>query len=133
MLAYALTVAILSGVDGGHEVLTVLDKQAAAWTRGDIDAFCSVYADDAVFVSPSGVTKGRAEVLARYKKKYPTAAAMGKLKLEPIDVRAGSDEVSVAAKWTLEYPDKPAATGSTVVVFKKSSTGAWQIVHDASM
>ena len=132
MLAYAVTVAISSAVDGGHEVLALLDRQAAAWSRGELDAFCAVYADDAVFLSPSGVTKGRAEVLARYKKKYPTPAAMGKLTLSPIDVRETADAVSVAAKWTLEYPDKPAATGHTVVVFKRTS-GQWRIVHDASM
>jgi ketosteroid isomerase-like protein len=103
MLAHAVTLAILSGVDGGHEVLTLLDRQSAAWTRGDLDTFCSVYADDAVFVS-----------------------------LSPIDVRAGSDEVSVAAKWTLSYPDKPDATGHTVVVFRRQASG-WFIVHDASM
>lgn len=131
MLAYALSLA-LSAADGGHEVLALIEKQSAAWTRGDIDTFCSGYADDAVFVSPSGVTKGRAEVLARYKKKYPTAAAMGKLTLTPIDVRSTADQVSVSAKWTLEYPDKPAATGHTVVVFVRKGT-TWQIVHDASM
>jgi|APLak6261675434_1056106.scaffolds.fasta_scaffold03198_3 uncharacterized protein (TIGR02246 family) len=131
MLAYALSLA-LSAADGGHEVLALLDRQAAAWTKGDLEGFCAVYADDAVFVSPSGVTKGRAEVLARYQKKYPTAAAMGRLSLSPIDVRETADAVSVAAKWTLEYPDKPAATGSTVVVFKRLG-GKWKIVHDASM
>ena len=91
-----------------------------------------MYADDAVFVSPSGVTKGKAEVLARYQKKYPTAAAMGKLTLSPLDVRETADAVSVAAKWTLEYPGKPAATGHTVVVFRRWN-GQWQIVHDASL
>ena len=131
MLAYALTFA-LGAADGGHEVLALLDRQAQAWSRGDVAAFCSIYADDAVFVSPSGVTKGRAEVLARYQKQYPTPAAMGKLTLSPLDVRAGADTVSVAAKWTLEYPDKPAATGSTVVVFRRLE-GQWRIVHDASM
>ncbi|MBL8915754.1 MAG: nuclear transport factor 2 family protein [Archangium sp.] len=131
MLAYALSLA-LAAADGGHEVLALIEKQSAAWTRGDLDAFCSVYADDAVFVSPSGVTKGRAEVLARYKKKYPTPAAMGKLTLTPIDVRSTADQVSVSAKWTLEYPDKPAATGHTVVVFVRKGT-SWLIVHDASM
>ena len=113
MLAYALTL-MLGAADGGHEVLALLERQSAAWSKGDLDAFCSIYADDAVFVSPSGVTRGRAEVLARYKKKYPTAAAMGKLTLSPLDVRQTEDAVSVAAKWTLEYPDKPAATGHTV-------------------
>ena len=131
MLAYALTL-MLGAADGGHEVLALLERQSAAWSKGDLDAFCSIYADDAVFVSPSGVTRGRAEVLARYKKKYPTAAAMGKLTLSPIDVRESTDAVSVAAKWTLEYPDKPAATGHTVVVFRRTQN-QWRIVHDASM
>ena len=126
-----MTIA-LAAADGGHEVLALLDRQAAAWSRGDLDAFCSIYADDAVFLSPGGVTKGRAEVLARYKKKYPTPAAMGKLTLSPVDVRATPDAVSVAAKWTLEYPDKPAATGHTVVVFRRFGAD-WRIVHDASM
>ncbi len=131
MLAYALTLMV-GAADGGHEVLALLERQSASWSKGDLDAFCSVYADDAVFVSPSGVTRGRAEVLARYKKKYPTAAAMGKLTLSPIDVRESMDVVSVAAKWTLEYPDKPAATGHTVVVFRRTQN-QWRIVHDASM
>lgn len=131
MLAYAVTLA-LTAADGGHEVLALLDKQSAAWSRGDLDSFCSIYADDAVFVSPSGVTKGRGEVLARYKKKYPSAAAMGRLTLTPIDVRESADEVSVAAKWSLDYADKPGASGHTVVVFKRWQ-GRWLIVHDASM
>lgn len=131
MLAYAL-ILMTGASDGGHEVLALLERQAAAWSKGDIDAFCSIYADDAVFVSPSGVTRGRAEVLARYKKKYPTAAAMGTLTLSPVDVRETADAVSVAAKWTLEYPDKPAATGHTVVVFRRTQN-QWRIVHDASM
>jgi len=131
VLAYGVILA-MGAADGGHEVLALLDRQAAAWSRGDIDAFCAVYADDAVFVSPSGVTKGKAEVVARYRKKYPTAEAMGKLTLTPLDVRETADSVSVAAKWTLEYPGKPAATGHTVVVFQRWN-GQWRIVHDASL
>lgn len=122
----------LNAADGGHEVLALLDRQASAWSRGDLDAFCSIYADDAVFLSPSGVTRGRSDVLARYKKKYPTPAAMGRLSLVALDVRETADAVSVAAKWTLEYPDKPPASGHTVVVFRRAK-GQWRIVHDASM
>ncbi|GMU60830.1 MAG: hypothetical protein AMXMBFR34_25930 [Myxococcaceae bacterium] len=115
-----------------EEVAAHLQRQAAAWSRGDLDAFCQSYADDAVFVSPSGVTKGRADVLARYKKKYPDEKAMGKLALEPIDLRVSGDSATVAAKWTLTYPDKPPASGHTVVVFIRYN-GRWRIVHDASM
>lgn len=115
-----------------EEILKLVAAQTAAWNGGDLKAFTAAYAPDAVFVSPSGVTKGRDEVLARYRKKYPDAKAMGQLTLEPIDVRAGEGGVSVAAKWTLRYPDKPEATGHTVIVFMALKDG-WRIVHDASM
>ncbi|MEW5737350.1 MAG: SgcJ/EcaC family oxidoreductase [Myxococcota bacterium] len=115
-----------------EELTAYLARQAAAWSKGDLDGFCESYAPDAVFVSPSGVTKGRDQVLARYKKKYPDAKAMGTLALEPIDIRLSGEAATVAAKWTLTYPDKPPASGHTVVVFIRHN-GRWRIVHDASM
>lgn len=114
------------------EILKQVAAQAAAWNRGDLAGFVSAYAPDAVFLSPSGVTKGRDQVRARYKQKYPDKKAMGTLALEPVDVRANGEAVSVAAKWTLTYPDKPAAGGHTVIVFMPLKEG-WRIVHDASM
>ena len=71
------------------ELQGFLDEQAAAWTRGDLDAFCASYAEDATFVSPTtGITHGRDEVLARYRRRYPTRDAMGALSLEVLEVRA---------------------------------------------
>jgi uncharacterized protein (TIGR02246 family) len=122
------------------EVRAVLKTQSEAWSRGDLEAFSSVYADDATFLSPTGVTHGGREVLARYRKRYPDAAAMGKLTLEVIEARAFPEGaqaagVSVAARWRLEYPkqpDKKKAEGLTLIVLKKIG-GAWKIVQDASM
>lgn len=115
-----------------EEILKLVAASAAAWNRGDLKAFVAGYAPDAVFLTPAGVTKGADQVLARYQKKYPDAKAMGQLTLEPVDVRVAEDAVSVAAKWTLSYPDQAAATGHTVIVFMQVK-GAWRIVHDASM
>lgn len=128
-----------------EEVLAVVQQQVAAWNKGDLEAFCAVYADDAVFVSPpraanadagvaasDGVTRGRSEVLARYKKRYPDGKAMGQLTIVPHDVRETKDAVSISAKWTLSYPDKAPLTGNTVIVLVRSKLG-WKIVHDASM
>ena len=53
------------------ELVSVLQTQAAAWNRGDLEAFCSVYAANAAFASPSGLTRGRDAVLARYRDKVP--------------------------------------------------------------
>lgn len=121
------------------QVEAVLAASAAAWSRGDIEAFCAGYAEDAVFVSPSGITHGRDEVLARYRKRYPDRAAMGTLRLEPLAFAwLGRDEdgtptgVSVVATWHLTGPDREPASGSTVIVMERRGE-LWTIVHDASM
>ena len=115
--------------------LVLLRTQVAAWNRGDLVAFCEVYGDDATFLSPSGITRGRQAVLDRYRKRYPDKAAMGTLTLEPIETRPPSSRdvaaVSIAARWSLSYPDKPAASGLTLLVMHRVGAG-WQIVQDAS-
>ena len=35
----------------------LLDTQAAAWNAGDFEAFCAVYAEDATYVSETGVVR----------------------------------------------------------------------------
>lgn len=145
MLSLALTLAVAAdgGLSARDEVLELVKTQVAAWNRGDLVAFTDCYADDAVFISPprpatdagaasDGVTRTRADVLARYKKRYPDGKAMGQLSLEPHDVRESPAAISIAAKWTLSYPNKPALSGNTVIVLMRVK-GAWKIVHDASM
>ena len=111
----------------------VLDRQVQAWNRGDLEGFVSVYAEDAAFVSPTGLTRGRQAVLERYRKRYPDKAAMGRLSLETVETRlAGAQAASVVARWTLAYPDKPAASGLTLLVLHRSGD-RWLIVQDASM
>jgi uncharacterized protein (TIGR02246 family) len=128
------------------EVAALLAVQSAAWNRGDVAAFTAVYAEDATFVAPSGLTHGRAAVLARYRRRYPDRRAMGTLSLEILEARAlggerdaaapaGVAALSVVAHWRLSYPEEPGrrpAEGSTLLVLQKSA-GGWQIVQDASM
>jgi len=129
------------------EVDALLREQAAAWSRGDIEAFASAYDDHVVFVSPSGLTRGRREVIERYRKRYPDSAAMGSLTLDLLDVRPtwGREvtplgdavpgrihAVVVVARWTLSYPDKDPATGLTLLAIDRRKEG-YRIVRDASM
>jgi uncharacterized protein (TIGR02246 family) len=116
-----------------EDIVKMLTEQAAAWTRGDLDAFCSVYADDVTFISPSGMTKGRQAVLDRYRKKYVDKAGMGSLTLDVQELReATATSASVIARWTLTWPDKPKAEGLTLLVLSKTH-GGWHILQDASM
>ena len=115
------------------ELAKLLDTQAAAWTRGDLAAFCSVYADDAVFVTPTGMTRGREAVLDRYRAQYKDMAGMGTLTLDVVETRElAGGAASAVARWKLTWPDKPEASGLTLLVFVKSGAG-WRIVQDASM
>lgn len=136
-----------------NSVAALLKEQSAAWSRGDLDAFCSVYDDSALFISPNGLTRGRQAVLERYRKKYPDKDAMGTLTLDIVEMRPISGReisllddalpgrvqgMSVAARWTLTFPrvagapDRPPATGHTLLLLRPVRTG-WLIVQDASM
>ena len=126
------------------EMKAILERDAAAWNRGDLDSFCAVYADDATFVTPSGITHGRATVLERYRTKYPTARERGELSFELVEARpvaaaepsapsAPPSAVSVVARWRLSYPDRPEASGWTLLVYHRDAAGAWRVVQDASM
>lgn len=121
------------GLAARAEVERRLNAQRDAWNRGDLEGFCAAYADDAVFLSPSGVTRGRAEVQARYQKKYGgKPETMGTLSFEPLDVRASSSCVSLAMRWKLVFKDKPEATGLTLIAWVKLND-EWKLAQDASM
>jgi hypothetical protein len=58
---------------------------------------------------------------------------MGTLSLEIVETRlGGGNAASIVARWSLAYPDKPAASGLTLLVLH-ARDGAWLIVQDASM
>lgn len=118
-----------------QEVKRAIETQVAAWNRGDLDGFCALYAEDALFVSPAGLTRGRAHVRERYEKKYGTdKSSMGTLAIEVLEARAlDAAAVSVAGRWTLEWPGREPATGHTLIVFAKRPDGTWHLVQDASM
>jgi uncharacterized protein (TIGR02246 family) len=133
--------------DAVDAAASLLAKQVAAWNAGNLEEFCSVYADDALFISPSGVTRGRRAVLERYRARYPGIDAMGKLALDIIETRPMSGVepselgdaapssvhgVTVVARWTLTYPGKPPVTGHTMLTLRPRA-GQWEIAQDASM
>jgi len=138
LISLALPPALAAaGSEAAEEVIAVLTRQAEDWNRGDLEAFTAVYAEDATLLAPSGVYQGRTEVLARYKKRYPDRAAMGRLSFEILETRASGDAslVTLAAHWKLGYPedgDREDATGLTLLVLRHGADG-WRILQDASM
>jgi len=128
-------------------VENLLRAQADAWSRGELETFTNVYADDAQFATPQGLTRGRVAVLDRYRSKYPDGAAMGRLTLDVLEYRplAGHEvtllgdstpgrvhAASVLARWTLHREGRDDATGLTLLVLRRQGD-TWKIVQDASM
>jgi peptidoglycan/xylan/chitin deacetylase (PgdA/CDA1 family) len=142
--------ALRRAADAASAVAALLKVQSDAWNRGDLETFTSVYAEDASFLSPTGLTQGRQQVLERYRRRYPDQQAMGTLTLEILETRPAQgveftplgdarpsrvQGVSVAARWRLAYPDQPdkkTAEGLTLLVLRRHGD-SWEIVEDASM
>ena len=113
-------------------IRAVLDAQAAAWNRGDIDAYMAGYAqsDDTMFVG-TDVTRGWTKVRDRYKAKYDSRAKMGTLVFSDLDLRPlGNDDVIVTGAWKLtREADTP--RGRFTLIFHRRTEG-WRIVYDHS-
>jgi len=113
-------------------IRAVLDAQAAAWNRGDIDAYMAGYAqsDDTMFVGTDG-TRGWTKVRDRYKAKYDSRAKMGTLVFSDLDLRPlGSDDVVVTGAWKLTR-DADSPHGRFTLIFHRRPEG-WRIVYDHS-
>ena len=131
-----LLVLTLSGADTDSAVekavRTVLDDQATAWNRGDLEGFMQGYwrSPKLTFSSGSDVTRGWDATLERYKKRYRSEGAeMGKLTFSNLEIEPlGPDAALVRGHWQLiRTKDKPG--GIFTLIFRKFPEG-WRIIHD---
>ena len=131
-------------------IVELLQQQADDWNRGDLKAFTEVYADDAAFLSPSGLKQGRLAILSRYRKKYDTPAKRGQLSLQVVETRIvrgpeftrEQDAVlgriqgaSTILRWHIKPLTKAGlgrAKGYSLVTWRRTVHG-WRIEQDASM
>ncbi len=113
-------------------VRAVLDAQAAAWNRGDLEGYMAGYArsPDLVFTSGGSIRRGWDETLEKYRAKYGTApATMGKLRFEILGIQpVGADGAIVLGRWRLT--DTAQAGGGVFSVVLARGERGWQVVHD---
>jgi beta-aspartyl-peptidase (threonine type) len=113
------------------DILAVMDAQAAAWNRGDVEGFMLGYwnSPDLVFVSGANVTRGWQPTLDRYRKNYDSNEKMGALKFSDVEITVLSkDSAMVLGSWSLaRASDNP--HGKFTLIFRKFKNG-WRIVHD---
>lgn len=109
----------------------VMDDQAVAWNRGDIDGFMTGYwkSEKLTFLSGSDVTRGWQPTLDRYKKSYDSRAKMGTLTFSDLEITIlAKDAAIVLGSWSLER-DKDNPHGKFTLIFRKFKDG-WRIVMD---
>jgi ketosteroid isomerase-like protein len=126
-------------------VEAMLNASAASWNAGDLAGFLDDYSDDPVlaFVGAAGVTRGIAEVRARYETGYwSTGAPMDSLRFEDLEVRPLGERHALAlGRYVLYRPVENAPDEGGAVTETISSTGwfslvlgleegSWRILHD---
>lgn len=114
-------------------IRAVLDSQAAAWNRGDVEGYMDGYdrSPKTEFVGGDSITRGWQQVLDRYKKNYDSREKMGVLTFSDLEINLLSrDAALVLGRWRLKRAnDEP--HGTFTLLFKKTKAG-WRIVHDHS-
>jgi ketosteroid isomerase-like protein len=114
-------------------IRAVLDAQAAAWNRGDVEGYMDGYdrSTNTEFVGGDSITRGWQDVFDRYKKKYDTREKMGTLTFTDLEINIlSSDAALVLGRWRLKRAnDEP--HGTFTLLFRKTKAG-WRIVHDHS-
>ena len=137
VVALVLLLSAAAGAQGQRDakaeaaIRAVLDAQAAAWNRGDIEGFMDGYArsDSTVFVSGDSVTRGWQTVLDRYKKSYDTREKMGTLEFSDLEIKVLGKDVGVAhGRWQLTRA-KDVPHGRFTLIFRRTGKN-WRIIHD---
>ncbi|MDQ1612189.1 MAG: hypothetical protein QOG00_2120 [Pyrinomonadaceae bacterium] len=114
-------------------IRAVLDAQAAAWNRGDVEGYMDGYerAETTTLISGDAVTRGWQTVTDRYKKAYDTPEKMGTLAFSELDIKPLSEfYASATGRWELtRAKDKP--HGRFALIFRRTNAG-WRIVQDTT-
>jgi ketosteroid isomerase-like protein len=133
LAALFCSTAMAQANDGNAEqqIRKVMNDQAQAWNRGDIDGFMRGYwnSDKLIFVSGDNVTRGWQPTLDRYKKSYDTQAKMGTLTFSDLEINMISKDAAVVlGGWSLARDgDNP--HGKFTLTFRRFPEG-WRIIID---
>jgi beta-aspartyl-peptidase (threonine type) len=113
-------------------VQKVLDEQAAAWNKGDLEGFMAGYwqSPDLTFFSGTKAERGWQATLARYRKRYQgEGKEMGRLTFREVRIDVlGPDAALVRGRWQLTL--KNATPGGLFTLIFRKLPGGWRIVHD---
>jgi ketosteroid isomerase-like protein len=120
-------------IKAANAIRAVLDAQAAAWNRGELEGYMDGYdrSSNTEFVGGDTITRGWQTVLDRYRRNYNSREKMGVLTFSELEISILSkDAALVLGRWHLQRAnDEP--HGTFTLLFRKTKAG-WRIVHDHS-
>lgn len=111
-------------------VIDLMKEQEKAWNEANIEGFMQYYwkSDSLKFIGSKGITYGWEKTLANYKKSYPNAEAMGKLRFTVLEcTQLSKNAIYVVGKWELTK-EKP--VGGHFTLLWRKIDGKWIIVSD---
>lgn len=114
-------------------IITMLNRTAVDWNRGDLDAFARGYKNspDILFMGQT-IRRGYDQMLAGYRKSFPNREAMGTLTFTNLEVQPLDEHfATVTGRFHLERTTAGGgnAGGYFLLVVEKTPTG-WKIVRD---
>lgn len=109
-----------------------MEASAAGWNAGDLARFMDVYAEDAVFVTPKGLLRGKPAIADKYRSSFRGVGnARGRLSFAFLEMRGLDPAHAILfARWTLTGPST-SETGMTTLVFERRGA-TWKIISDHS-
>lgn len=115
-----------------EEILRLLEGQAVAWNRGDIEGFMAGYwrAPELSLSSGRDAYRGWNSTLDRYRKRYLNdGREMGQLALTNLEIELLSQETAfVRGQWQVTTRQN-AMNGLFTLILRKFDDG-WRIIHD---
>ena len=133
LLLAAAGCATPDGARDRSDILAVLQSQADAWNRGDLDAFVDGYhrSEQTVFAGGDKVHRGFDAMVRRYREAYPTREKMGRLTFSRIAFeQLEADRAVMTGAWELELAGTDKRPGGVFTLIWRKFDHGWKIVHD---
>jgi len=114
-------------------IITMLNRQAADWNRGNLEAFATGYkhSPDILFMGQP-IRRGYDQMLEGYRSKFSNREKMGKLTFSRLDVQPLDEHfATVTGRFYLERTAAGGgdASGYFLLVLEKTPSG-WKIIRD---
>ena len=113
-------------------ITSLIQGQAAAWNRGDLEGFMAGYAKTPALVFTSGakIRRGWQEAHDHFQSRYgKDRAAMGQLAFAILSIDSvGADGAVVLGTWRLT--GTPQSGGGVFSVVVERRPEGWRIIHD---